>query len=175
MTRPDQRPMRKLPTLEAHRRALETCVFCPKLCRSACPVSNAEPRETITPWGKMSTAYFAAHGDVAGATSFARPAWACTGCMACRESCDHRNDVATTLLAARTAFVGAGSAPAEAERAIARFPAHQHSTRHAMRELMTHPAVRADARVALLLGCTYARALPKEATAAIEAAVGLLR
>ena len=64
MTRPALRPMRVLPVLEPRRDALEKCVFCPKLCRSACPVSNAEPRETITPWGKMSAAWMAAHGDV---------------------------------------------------------------------------------------------------------------
>ena len=60
MPRPDDRPLRRLPTLGARKDTLEKCVFCPKLCRSACPVSNAEPRETLTPWGKMSTAYFAA-------------------------------------------------------------------------------------------------------------------
>src|SRR5215472_15353459 len=106
MSRPDLRPFRRLPTLEARREALETCVFCPKLCRSACPVSNAEPRETITPWGKMSMAHFAAHGDVPLDHSHAAPAWACTGCYACREACDHRNDVASTLFDARAAIVG---------------------------------------------------------------------
>jgi Fe-S oxidoreductase len=173
MTRPDQRPMRRLPTLEPHRRALETCVFCPKLCRSACPVSNAEPRETITPWGKMSMSYFAAQGDVASGEAFARPAWACTSCMACRESCDHRNDVATTLLAARAAFVAAGTAPPAATRTIARFAAHQQATRRAVRELGTHPSVRPDASAALLIGCGYARALPGEARDAIDAASAL--
>ena len=90
--------MRRLPTLESRRRELETCVYCPKLCRSACPVSNAEPRETLIPWGKMSTAFFAARGDVPLSESFDAPAWACTGCYACREACDHRNEVAHTLV-----------------------------------------------------------------------------
>src|SRR5579872_2051494 len=101
MARPGMRKMRVLPQLEERRGELETCVFCPKLCRSACPVSNAEPRETITPWGKMSMAYFVAQGDVATTEAFAQPAWACTGCFACRESCDHRNDVSGTLQAVR--------------------------------------------------------------------------
>ena len=48
-----------------HGRNARACVFCPKLCRSACPVSNAEPRETVTPWGKMSMAYFVANESVA--------------------------------------------------------------------------------------------------------------
>ena len=76
--------------LEGRRDALEKCVFCPKLCRSACPVSNAEPRETLTPWGKMSAAWMAAHGDVPADGSHAAPAWACTACYGCREACDHQ-------------------------------------------------------------------------------------
>src|SRR6185437_8610712 len=101
MPRPGLRPMRALPLLEPRRDALEKCVFCPKLSRSACPVSNAEPRETLTPWGKMSMAYFAGNGSVPMEASYAAPAWACTGCFACRESCDHKNDVVGTLLVAR--------------------------------------------------------------------------
>src|SRR5450631_2259800 len=119
MARPGLRPMKLLPALEVRRGALEKCVFCPKLCRSACPVSNAEPRETITPWGKMSMAYFAAHGDVPLDASHAAPAWACTGCYGCREACDHKNEVAPTLLEARAALAAAGLAPEGAKRVIA--------------------------------------------------------
>ena len=54
----------RLPLLEPHRSALEKCVYCPKLSRAACPVSNVEASETVTPWGKMSMAFFAARGDV---------------------------------------------------------------------------------------------------------------
>src|ERR1700729_736359 len=133
MTRPALRPMRVLPVLEPRRDALEKCVFCPKLCRSACPVSNAKPRETITPWGKMSAAWMAAHGDVPVDGSHAAPAWACTGCFACRESCDHRNVVADVLLDARDALTQAGVAPAGARRTIARFPRHDARTRAAAR------------------------------------------
>src|SRR5580693_150309 len=131
MTRPGQRPMRVLPVLEPRRDALEKCVFCPKLCRSACPVSNAEPRETITPWGKMSIAWMAAHGDVPIDASHAAPAWACTGCFACREACDHRNVVADVLLDARAALTAAGEAPVGARRIVDRFGRHEAKTRAA--------------------------------------------
>ncbi len=159
--------------LEPHRSALEKCVYCPKLCRSACPVSNAEPRETLTPWGKMSLTAFVAQGDVELAPSFAQPAWACTGCHACRESCDHRNDVPTTLFAARDALSLAGVAPPPAAKALAGFARHAAATRHAVRELSAHPAARQEAPVALLLGCAYARALPKESRDAIGVALAL--
>src|ERR1700744_3339075 len=104
MPRPGLRPMRALPLLEPRRDALEKCVFCPKLCRDACPVSNAEPRETLTPWGKMTTAWMAAHGDVPAAAPSAAPAWACTACGACQTACEHHNPVADTLLDARSAL-----------------------------------------------------------------------
>jgi Fe-S oxidoreductase len=137
-------------------------------------VSNAEPRETIIPWGKMSTAYFAARGDVETNASFAAPAWACTGCYACRESCDHRNDVAGTLLDARDAFVREGVAPEAATRTLARFDAHDADTARAVDTLMHNATISSGkSRVAVLLGCTYARKLPDVARDAIAVATKL--
>src|SRR5262249_32517380 len=171
--RPDQRPMTRLPVLEPRRNALETCVFCPKLSRSACPVSNVEPRETLTPWGKMSMAYFVANGSVAASKSFAEPAWACTGCFACRETCDHKNDVAGTLLAARAALVTEGLAPEGAMRAIARFDAVRERYAHGVGELAARPGVRAEAETAMVVGCTYVHAARAEAEAAVDAGASL--
>lgn len=163
--------MRALPVLEARRDALEKCVFCPKLSRSACPVSNAEPRETITPWGKMSMAYFAANGDVALEASFAAPAWACTGCFACREACDHKNDVAGTLFDARAAVVGArrDAAPPGARKVIDGYARHDEATTAAVAKLATATGAR-GARVGLLVGCGYVRRAEAEARDAVDAA-----
>jgi Fe-S oxidoreductase len=165
--------MRVLPVLEGRRDALEKCVFCPKLCRSACPVSNAEPRETITPWGKMSAAWLAAHGDVPVNRSHAAPPWACTGCYACRESCDHRNVVADVLFDARDALAQMGVAPVGARRAVARFARHDALTRAAARALAVHPHVHPDAGDALLVGCGYLRVAKSEARDAIAAVTAL--
>ncbi len=169
MSRPGERPLSKLPLLEARKTELERCVFCPKLCRSACPVSNEEPRETIIPWGKMSTAYFVARGDIPIEPSTADPAWACTGCFACREACDHQNDVAGTLLAARAALVSHGAGPEGAKRVIQTYPKH---------EVETHERAKAlggsEGPEALLVGCTYLRRAPEEARDALDAARGLL-
>ncbi len=167
--RPDQRPMRVLPVLEGSRPALETCVFCPKLCRSACPVSNAEPNETLTPWGKMTMPYLAAHGDAPLESDIAAPAWACTGCRACASACDHENDVAGTLLAARSAFYDRGIAPAAATRVIARFDAHRRATRAASAELRSD----ANADTTVVIGCTYVKRARPEANDALAAAKAL--
>src|SRR6267378_3727094 len=123
MSRPDDRPLKRLPQLAERKATFERCVFCPKLCRSACPVSNADQRETVTPWGKMSMSYFVANESVALAESYAAPAWACTGCFGCREHCDHKNDVTGTLFDARSALVESGVAPAAATRVIEEFTA----------------------------------------------------
>ena len=87
--------------LEAHKDALLTCSFCPKLCRFACPVAEAEGRETVTPWGLLTTA-----DDVRRGIAEMDPAvgalWThCTGCGACTANCLHENPVASTIFGLR--------------------------------------------------------------------------
>jgi Fe-S oxidoreductase len=173
MPRPGLRPMRALPVLEPRRAALETCVFCPKLCRSACPVSNAEPRETITPWGKMSLTWMAAHGDVPLSDSHASPAWACTGCFGCREWCDHRNPVTGVLLDARDALARQGVAPKGAVKVLRGFARHDDRTRTAARAVTSHRRECVDARDTLLIGCGYLRGARREAREALDVAIAL--
>jgi Fe-S oxidoreductase len=167
--------MRRLPTLEARRNALEKCVFCPKLCRTTCPVSNEEPRETLTPWGKMSMAYFSAHGDVDANESFAQPAWACTGCHACKSACDHDNDVSGTLLDARSALSASGLSPPEAARVIANFDAHQTKTEDATKKLARDTDTRADAKTLVLPGCGYVNKVNDSARDIVNATARLAR
>jgi Fe-S oxidoreductase len=174
MPRPDDRPLTRLPTLQPRKHVLERCVFCPKLCRTACPVSNAEPRETLTPWGKMSMAYFVASESVALAPSFADPAWACTGCFGCREHCDHKNDVTGTLLEARSALVEAGVAPAPARRVLERFSEQSTVLGKSAAELTVLPEVDDAAPTALLLGCAYAKNAPDESVDAVRATAKLV-
>ena len=174
MPRPDDRALRRLPTLEPRKSTLERCVFCPKLCRTACPVSNAEPRETLTPWGKMSMAYFVANESVALAPSFADPAWACTGCFACREHCDHENDVTGTLFDSRSALAESGVMPASAKRVIEGFTEKSAVLGKSAQELGVLPEVNEGSGTALLLGCAYARNAPGEARDAVRATAKLV-
>lgn len=139
--------------------ALETCVYCPKLCRSECPVSNVEPRETLTPWGKMSMTHFVATERVAAAAPFAEVAWACTGCRACTSACDHHNDVAGTLLDARAALSEAGLRPSAATRVVNERDARREATSRAVRALASALPDYVDqaSRTALLVGCSGCR------------------
>jgi Fe-S oxidoreductase len=158
--------------LEPHRAALETCVYCPKLSRAACPVSNVEHSETVTPWGKMSMAYFAARGDIPADTEHAAPAWACTACYACRERCDQRNEVAAALSDARAEMFARGAAPTAAKEVSSRFSTRSEEVARVLAALQNDPA---DAAApALLIGCGYARRAPEVADDAVRAVTALL-
>jgi len=168
MARPDDRPLRRLPQLASAKATLERCVFCPKLCRSACPVSNAEPRETLTPWGKMSLAYFTANESVPLDTSHAAPAWACTGCFGCREQCDHENDVTGTLFAARSAIIATdrSAAPEAALRVIERFAERPFAGLRDDARIMEHVDDRAG--IAVLVGCAHEREVAVDTVRAVR-------
>jgi Fe-S oxidoreductase len=141
----------RLPLLEPRKETLEKCVYCPKLCRAACPVSNAEPVETLTPWGKMSMAYFVGRGDVPIDEVHAKPAWACTDCYGCRERCDHKNEVGPVLVTERAELFERGVAPAGAVRAAERAREREADIANAARALGSG----SGATAALVVGCGY--------------------
>ena len=164
---------RTLPLLPSAERALETCGYCPKLCRSTCPVSNVEAREALIPWAKMSFAWLVARGDLPGDADTAATAWGCTGCHACTSFCEHKNPVADTLYAARATYRDAGVAP---ERVLASERRHGLRVAEAgavLGELAREPGVSSSAPVALLVGCAYLRKARPEARAMVRSVVAL--
>jgi Fe-S oxidoreductase len=142
---------------------MQKCVYCPKLSRAACPVSNEEANETVTPWGKVSMAYHASRGDVPVNQDFAESAWACSGCFACRERCEHRNEVAGILYEARAEYLAAGVAPPAAKAVADAFPEHAEALARGVDGI--DPEAKKAARIVLLLGCSYVRHHPEEAEA----------
>ena len=109
--------------MTALQRAHELCEFCPKLCRFACPVSEAEGREALTPWAKVSLAALSGRDpDASAALAFA----GCTGCDRCAQHCAHDNDVPAMLFAARAGAVRAGVAPSPWSELALRFAARGH-------------------------------------------------
>lgn len=141
----------RLPVLEARAKELETCVFCPKLCRAACPVSNVTAREPLIPWGKMTSAYALATERSPIDADRAETAWACTSCYACRELCEHKNPVADTLLDARAALAQERVEPAAAREVAASFSDRSARYAHALGSIESH----ADG-VPFVVGCGYA-------------------
>lgn len=156
--------------LAARARELSLCVYCPKLCRSECPVSNAEPRESLTPWGKMSAMYFVADEHVQPDPSFTNLAWACTGCEACKNSCDHKNPVADTLDLARAAIFAAGTAPPAAVRVTKLFAERKAELGQRVAQAKARHGLADRASVGIIAGCTYLRRLPDIADDIIAAA-----
>ncbi|MBI2894272.1 MAG: (Fe-S)-binding protein [Deltaproteobacteria bacterium] len=140
-----------LPMLEQHEHDHTTCAFCPKLCRFACPVSEAEPRESLTPWGKMTLLHVVAEGSHPLEPSTAAAFWGCTGCMRCRTHCLHRNEVADALRSGRAVARRAGLEPSEAAAAIEGFAAREERACEAAAAL---DQGKSDARVAYMPGCT---------------------
>ncbi|MEE2789671.1 MAG: (Fe-S)-binding protein [Myxococcota bacterium] len=90
-----------LARFDALKDALETCAFCPKLCRFACPVAEGELRESVTPWGLMTHADDLRRGLLGPSAELADLWTHCTGCGACTAHCKHENPVAPTIYALR--------------------------------------------------------------------------
>ena len=76
-------------SLDSHRRALGYCSFCPKLCRFCCPTAEAEHRETVTPWGKMTLAGMVLANRLAPGPEQGEIFYHCLGCLHCRAHCRH--------------------------------------------------------------------------------------
>lgn len=151
--------------LDATARSATLCAYCPKMCRFACPVSEAEARETVTTWGKMSLVYLARSGDASLDDEGAQQALeACTGCGACVEQCAHGNPVAETL------FIARGIAGTERSR---RFRERFEATGDVKgRDLHTPlQRLRRDkkAKVAYFPGCTRLCSDPKKIDRDLEA------
>ncbi|MBP9113567.1 MAG: (Fe-S)-binding protein [Polyangiaceae bacterium] len=170
MDRPGFRPLTQVRELESRKTELETCAYCPKLCRGACPVSEASPNESLTPWGKMSGQYFLARGDTSDASVTAN-AFACTGCFGCREQCDHRNDVAGTLLDARAGAFAKELSPPSVMRVVAKFEENERVIRAFAESMNRSVGTASGKRVALVVTASAIKHSPR----AIEVGVKLLR
>lgn len=156
-----------LTVLDDRRGELETCGYCPKLCRATCPVSDAESSEALTPWGKMTLTWYEARGELAADRDLARLPWGCTGCLACRERCAHKNPLVPTLEAARGVAHRRGLAPRGSERALASF-ANRRARAHDRRV-----AANPGARAVLVAGCGYVEQGGRELDDARRAAEAL--
>lgn len=160
-----------LPLLGERKEELARCTYCPKLCRAACPVSEATSSETLTPWGKMMGSFRAERGEAMEPTESL--AYACTGCLACREVCDHQNPVFPTLLDARADAERAGRSPREVEAFWKQRPLSEQKSSETVASLNARfrPASTAPH---LLIGCGYTRRFPEIAADMVRVASRLL-
>jgi Fe-S oxidoreductase len=119
----------------------------------------------------MTMTWYVARGDLEPDPDLALLPWACTGCLACRERCEHKNPVAPTLVAARSGFRDEGLVPPGAQALRTRFASRRQRLRERALSLRGSGA---RAEQALLIGCGYLGARGTEAADAVQAARGLL-
>jgi Fe-S oxidoreductase len=94
--------------LDRHQKALDYCTYCPKLCTFACPVSNAEQQEAVTPWAKMTLANLLRKGHLPFDAEIVEPLYHCLACRLCTSYCKHEIDVGQVLTDARAELVDRG-------------------------------------------------------------------
>ena len=163
----------RLPLLHEHEEKYELCAYCPKMCRFSCPVAEADARETLTPWGKMSAPFLTLRGtlplDVAFETS-----WGCTACGHCTEYCLHGNDVPGALAALRAEGVAAGIESPVTDAVRRAYEKHGNpagkALAPALRTLVPASLRDDDAPIVYFPGCTA----PIEEPAGVRAAMKIL-
>lgn len=110
--------MRRATRFSAFDHEVRYCTFCPKLCRFACPVAEAERSETVTPTAKATLMYAVERGLVELERESAEPWFHCTGCGLHATACEHQIDLTAALRAARAAAAAAGLVPEPLEEAL---------------------------------------------------------
>jgi Fe-S oxidoreductase len=158
-------------SVKEHRRKIAYCTYCPKMCRFSCPVSNADMKETHTPWGKQTSAFQQMTGERAyDADSGAAP-YACTGCQHCRTYCKHENEVGLALFSARAEVVEEGQAPTSIDKLRARFASSGNPYGVDLGERVRAFSREPQGRL-YFPGCTALAREPSMVQSAIDAAAG---
>lgn len=101
-------------------KGIDTCLTCPSLCRWACPVAEAEARETVAPNRLVVLGGLLKRG-VAPIESAGDLPYHCTHCGACTQACLHKNDVPMLLSLARGRVLAGHLAPHAVSEVRGRF------------------------------------------------------
>lgn len=88
---------------------LANCVFCPKMCRHSCPVSEAAGHEGLIPREKMGRLERLRRRVFEWTPETSEPLYACTGCRHCTVYCEHGNEPGLVLFAGRAEAVRRGA------------------------------------------------------------------
>lgn len=81
------------------------CVYCPELCRFACPTAVASGNDAVTPSNKMALLYKEKRWPGRGFSGAEPwPLFDCTGCGRCTEYCKYEMPVADRLFEARAQY-----------------------------------------------------------------------
>jgi len=140
--------------LAEHSHALAMCTFCPKVCRFACPVSEATQNESHSTWAKMTTARQVADGQRRMDEGASNAIHACTGCGRCTTFCKHDNVPGETLFAARSLARAEGLQPQAAATTIGTFTRSGNPFGESLSKVVEHFKAETPMRYPLFPGCS---------------------
>jgi Fe-S oxidoreductase len=155
-------------------KGIETCLTCPSLCRWACPVAEAESRETVSPHRLVTLGGFLRSGT-APVESAADMPYRCSHCGACTEACLHKNDVPLLLSLARHRLVEGHTAPQSVNEVRGRFGVAANPQGAALDGVLAQITTAADVDLArqggvvYFPGCETLSSLPDAATSFLRA------
>lgn len=146
--------------MRIQKKELEYCATCPKLCRFACPVANSEFRESVTPWGKVSMLYYLSKDFVAHTTENYDLMYHCTGCLLCREFCEHQISVADMLISGRREAYKQSRHNRNTEKSLYNIKKYgsifSKNLSEGLRQAFDSVYFSSQLRVVLFTGCVYA-------------------
>jgi dimethylglycine catabolism B len=154
--------------VDQHRQAYAYCAYCPKVCRFACPVSDATQTETTSTWGKMTEAFLVTGGKRSLEPGGARALYACTGCMRCRSFCAHNNEVGFALFSARRTAIDRELAPPGALSTLETFRRRGNPFGKDLSEVRGRHSAGARVRLQLYPGCSVLAKRPELVEDALE-------
>ncbi len=159
-------------SLKHHKRDLQNCTYCPKLCRFCCPTAEAEHRETVTPWAKMTLAEMVRSDRLELTNEVGEIFYHCLACLHCRTHCRHGVDVPGALVEARRKVFESDCEPPELSVIMGRY--HDagnpwgEDLRRRLRSVVADELFVPEARVALFAGCQAIRQDPNSLPALFE-------
>lgn len=154
--------------VDQHRQAYAYCAFCPKVCRFACPVSDATQNETTSTWAKMTEAHLVTTQKRTLEPGGAKALYACTGCMRCRSFCRHENEVGFALFSSRQEAIDRDLAPEGARSTLKTFAQHGNPLGVDLTPLVARYRADAPVRFQIFPGCTTLAKAPEVLDAALE-------
>ncbi len=148
-------------SLDAHKRSLGKCTYCPKLCRFCCPVAEVEHKETVTPWGKMSLAEMVRLDRLDPGGDVGEIFYHCFACLHCRTHCTHRVDVPGALIQARARVLQSGGGIPAVDAILGKFQDTGNTTGEdlgkRLLDQIEEKYLEPDAQAVLFFGCDALR------------------
>lgn len=163
-----------MPMSGREERGIDTCTTCPSLCRWACPVAEAECRETVSPHALVVLGGFLKRG-IAPVEAVGSLPFHCTHCGACTDACLHKNDVPMLLSHARSRVLAGHAAPAAVNELRGNFGVAGNPQGAALDGILARATSEADVDLAragdvvYFPGCETLGSLPEAATAFLRA------